>query len=59
MINGYLMHFELVGDEVRLKKQVEAEASNYVEMRKHITSELENFLVGPYKEDEVLGQNQR
>ena len=52
LINEYSMHFELVGDEVRLKKQVEAEASNHVEMRKHITSELENFLVGPFKEDE-------
>lgn len=59
LINEYSMHFELVGAEVRLKKQEEAEGSNYVEMRKHITSELESFLVGPFNENEVLGQNQR
>lgn len=52
-------NFELLGDEVHLKKQIETEAPNYVEMRKYITHELEKFLVGPFKEDEILGQSQR
>ena len=48
--------FEQVEDCIHLKQKKKKDMSKYIKEREHVMEELEQFLVGPFEKEEILGR---